>query len=198
MPLLPRSCPPPTALQLSRNRHASPTDRSSNRTGPRAHRVRDRDPPPSALMRFSANGAALGGPSGCWVLRTGGATPRVLGRQLPLPPPIAPLGPPPPKRPSRSPPPPAPPIPPPHSPSLNPPSNPPPPPPRGLRPTISWGVVGVQNRGVAPPPWFCGSNASPLPPPPLSSCAPPPPPPRRPVPPPAPLSSCAPSPTRRR
>ena len=28
----------------------------------------------------------------------------------------------------------------------------PPPPPRGLRPTVSWGVVGVHNRGVPPPP----------------------------------------------
>ena len=44
--------------------------------------------------------------------------------------------------------------PPPIRPSLNaPPPIPPPPPPRGLRPTVSWGgVVGVQNRGVLPPP----------------------------------------------
>ena len=40
----------------------------------------------------------------------------------------------------------------PHRPSVNPPFNAPHPPPRGLRPTITWGggVVGVQNRGVAP------------------------------------------------
>ena len=38
------------------------------------------------------------------------------------------------------------------APPRTPPSKPPPPPPRGLRPTVSWGgVVGVQDRGVAPP-----------------------------------------------
>ena len=71
----------------------------------------------------------------------------------PPPPLIAPLGPPPqPTLPE--PPPPAPPIPP-HSPSLNPPLRcppPPPPPPQGASGQhLVGGVVGVQNRGVAPP-----------------------------------------------
>ena len=68
----------------------------------------------------------------------GGATPRVLGRQLPLPPP--------PPKPLLDPPP--------NRPSLNPPSNPPPPPPPppgASGQQLLGGVVGVQNRGVAPP-----------------------------------------------
>ena len=71
---------------------------------------------------------------------------------------IAPLGPPPPTDPPGAPPPPAPPIPPPHSPSLNPPSQiPPPPPPQGASgQQLVGGVVGIQNRGVPPPPWFLG------------------------------------------
>ena len=46
-----------------------------------------------------------------------------------------------------------PPRPPPHRPSQNPPSQAPHPPPPswGLRPTVSWGVVGIHNRKVTPP-----------------------------------------------
>ena len=86
-------------------------------------------------------------------------TPQIAlpGPPPPQPPPrIAPLGPPPPQRPSRRAPPPAPPKPPPPiRPSLHPPSNapPPPPPPQGASgQQLVGGVVGVQNRGVAPPP----------------------------------------------
>ena len=72
-----------------------------------------------------------------WHPRGGGATPRVPGRQLPLPPP--------PPKPLLDPPP--------IRPSLNPPSNaPPPPPPQGASgQQLVGGVVGVQNQGVAPP-----------------------------------------------
>ena len=68
---------------------------------------------------------------------------------MPPPPPtpqIVPPGPPPPNRPSRSPPPIAPPRPPPPPPPM------PPPPPKGASgQQLVGGVVGVQNRGVAPP-----------------------------------------------
>ena len=75
----------------------------------------------------------------------------------PLPPPPHPKSPhldPPPNRPARSPSPPKPLLdPPPQLPSLNPFSNAPPPPPQGASGQhLVGGVVGVQNRGVAPPP----------------------------------------------
>ena len=89
--------------------------------------------------------------------RGGGATPRVLGRQLPLPPPPntpnCPTWTPPPQPTLPGPPPVAPPRPPP-SPLLEPPlpcPPPPPPPPGASGQQLVGGVVGVQNRGVAPP-----------------------------------------------
>ena len=79
-------------------------------------------------------------------------TPQIAPPGFPPPPPqFAPPGPPPPTLPE--PPPQAPPRPPPIRPSLNPPSHAPPPPQKGASgQQLGGGVVGVQNRGVAPPP----------------------------------------------